>query len=186
MFRPNGEQSGLRTCLYGSRKSIPVREQDSTNELQVANGYEIKFMNLELEASIHHPLRVSRYIALRHRCGHVLHPLLPPPTFQLTRFLHSLSGSLLLPHPPLQTFLPPRMGGLLASLSVDPSPLKGRPSAFHLLLRKTEAIHWEAYRQRSPAPFSPIQLGGQPITPSTSVSWLGFWFDQRRTGTVHF
>ena len=51
---------------------------------------------------------------------------------------------------------------------------------------KTEVIHWETYRQRSPAPLSPIQLGGQSITPSTRVRWLGFWFDQRRTGAVHF
>ena len=51
---------------------------------------------------------------------------------------------------------------------------------------KTEVIHWETCRQRSPAPFTPIQLGGQSITPSTSVRWLGFWFDQRRTGAVHF
>ena len=51
---------------------------------------------------------------------------------------------------------------------------------------KTEVIHWETQKQRSPAPFSPIQLGGQQITPSTSVRWLGFWFDQRRTGKTHF
>ena len=50
----------------------------------------------------------------------------------------------------------------------------------------TEVIHWETYRQRSLAPFSPIQLGGQSITPSAKVRWLGFWFDQRRTGAVHF
>ena len=48
----------------------------------------------------------------------------------------------------------------------------------------TEVIHWETHRQRSPAPSTPIQLGGQQITPSASVRWLGFWFDQRRTGTV--
>ena len=35
--------------------------------------------------------------------------------------------------------------------------------------KKTEVIHWETHRQRSPAPFSPIQLGGQLITPSASV-----------------
>ena len=55
---------------------------------------------------------------------------------------------------------------------------------------KAEVIHWETYRQRSPAPSSPIQLGGQSITPSTSVRWLGFWFDQwfdrKHTGRVHF
>ena len=51
---------------------------------------------------------------------------------------------------------------------------------------KTEVIHWETYRQRAPAPLSPIQLGGQLITPSTRVRRLGFWFDQRRTGAVHF
>ena len=53
---------------------------------------------------------------------------------------------------------------------------------FPLPLRKPKST----CRQRSPAPFTPIQLGGQPITPSTSVRWLGFWFDQRRTGVVHF
>ena len=51
---------------------------------------------------------------------------------------------------------------------------------------KTKVIDWETGRQRSPAPFSPIQLGGQPITPSTSVRWLGSWFDRRCTGAVHF
>ena len=43
---------------------------------------------------------------------------------------------------------------------------------------KTEDIHWETYRQRSPPPLSPIQLGGQLITPSARVRWLGFWFDR--------
>ena len=51
---------------------------------------------------------------------------------------------------------------------------------------KIEVINWETYRDRSPAPFSPIQLGGQSITPSTSACWLGFWLDQRRTSAVYF
>ena len=43
---------------------------------------------------------------------------------------------------------------------------------------RTDVIHWETYRQRSPAPLSPIQLGGQLITPSARVHWLGLWFDR--------
>ena len=45
----------------------------------------------------------------------------------------------------------------------------GRPIRIPFAPEKTEVIHWKTYRQRSPAPFSPIQLGGQSTTPSTSA-----------------
>ena len=68
-------------------------------------------------------------------------------------------------------------------------PLRANLGGSHpcpIFPEKTEVIHWETCRQRSSTPFSPIQLGGQSITPSNSVRWLGFWFDQRCTGAVYF
>ena len=68
----------------------------------------------------------------------------------------------------------------------DSLTTQGRSILVPFAPEKTEVIHWETHRQRSPAPLSPILLGGQSITPSPSVHWLDFWFDQRRTGTIHF